>query len=162
MSSAKYGTKQNGTRSAPPFRLIPGLTDTPYDSTRDIHKCLNDQAAIMIQIETLQGIRNLDQILTEVPDIDVVWLGSLDCRISMNLVAGLGVPMEEPEWLEAVEEFHAVLKKHDKPYAGFSLGGPDALKKDSENMALVMCSADIIMLAQMGQQLQAARAVFAK
>lgn len=55
VSAAKYGTRQNGTRSAPPFRLIPGLTDTPYDSTRDIHKCLNDQAAIMIQIETLEG-----------------------------------------------------------------------------------------------------------
>lgn len=61
VSAAKYGTKQNGTRSAPPFRLIPGLTDTPFDTTRDIHRCINDQAAIMIQIESLEGINNLGE-----------------------------------------------------------------------------------------------------
>lgn len=55
VSAAKFGTRQRGTRSAPPFRLIPYLTDTPYDSSRDIFTCLNDQAAIMIQIETLEG-----------------------------------------------------------------------------------------------------------
>lgn len=71
---------------------------------RDVWMNLNDQAVIMIQTETLEGINNLDAILTEVPDIDVVWLGSwfgsLDCRINMNLPANFGQG-GEPKWLAA-------------------------------------------------------------
>jgi 4-hydroxy-2-oxoheptanedioate aldolase len=157
VSAAKYGTKQNGTRSAPPFRLFPGLTDAPYDGVRDIHKCLNDQAAIMIQIETLEGIRNLDAILAAVPDIDTVWLGSLDCRISMNLAANFGGPQEEPEWVEAVALFKATLKKHDKPWSGMSLFGLEGVKRDAQEMSLIFITADILHLMQMNQTLLDAR-----
>lgn len=59
VSSAKFGTKNGGTpgsRSAPPFRLVPSLTDTPYDPNLELHKALNEQAAIMVQIESLAGM----------------------------------------------------------------------------------------------------------
>lgn len=56
VSSAKFGTRQNGSRSAPPFRWVPGVTDASIDSTKGFHKNLNDQAAIMIQIESLEGM----------------------------------------------------------------------------------------------------------
>jgi 2-keto-3-deoxy-L-rhamnonate aldolase RhmA len=55
ISAAKFGSKRNGTRSAPPFRLFPGVTDQPWQAGRDIFEALNDQAAIMIQIESLAG-----------------------------------------------------------------------------------------------------------
>ncbi|RSM07105.1 hypothetical protein CEP52_005380 [Fusarium oligoseptatum] len=166
VSSAKYGTKQNGTRSAPPFRLVPYLTDAPYDSTRDVHKCLNDQAAIMIQIETLEGINNLDAILTEVPDIDLVWLGSLDCRLSMNLPGNMGMGGDEQEWLDAREKFFSVLDKHDKPYSGFAFGAPpygspEALKKAAERMSMIIMTADVMHLVAMGQDLAQAREIVA-
>ncbi len=157
VSSAKYGTKQNGTRSAPPFRLLQGLTDTPYDPNRDLHKCLNDQAAVIIQIESLKGIQNLAAILSEVPDIDAVWLGTLDARISMNLGDD---PENSPEWLAAEQLFKDTLKKHNKPWAGFSLGGPEALAKNSEDMAMCFISCDILQLGAMAMQLYEARQVF--
>lgn len=156
VSSAKYGTDQNGTRSAPPFRLVPGLTDQPYDGTRDIHRCLNDQAAIMIQVESLAGIHNLDAILAEVPGIDIVWLGSLDARVSMNLTGS--VTGDEPEWLEAKAKFHEVMARHRKPYTGFYLGPADEnMKAAAAGQQMMFISADVLALAGMYQTLTEAR-----
>ncbi|KAL2134019.1 hypothetical protein VTI74DRAFT_1224 [Chaetomium olivicolor] len=156
VSAAKFGTRNNGTRSAPPFRMIPGLTDMGADGVRDVWQNLNDQAAIMVQIESLEGINNLDAILTAVPDIDVVWLGSLDCRISMNLPANFGVG-SEPEWLAAVKKFDATLKKHNKPRAGFCLAGGEELTKMGQDNALLVHAADVLKLMDMMPQLVAAR-----
>ncbi|KAK3303834.1 Pyruvate/Phosphoenolpyruvate kinase-like domain-containing protein [Chaetomium strumarium] len=155
-SAAKFGTKNRGTRSAPPFRMIPGLTDMGMDGQRDVWQNLNDQAAIMVQIESLEGIENLDAILTECPEIDVVWLGSLDCRISMNLPANFGQG-SEPEWLAAVDKFNATLKKHNKPRAGFCMGSGEELAKAAEDNVILLHAADVMQLMGMAQQLAAAR-----
>ncbi|KAK3380928.1 Pyruvate/Phosphoenolpyruvate kinase-like domain-containing protein [Podospora didyma] len=141
VSSAKFGLRQNGTRSAPPFRLTQGLTDMPLSPARgDVWQNMNDQAAVMIQIETLQGIENLDKILREVPDIDCVWLGSLDCRISM------GLPGKRRDGRDT-------LKKHDVPKAGFCFGSADAFTKTAGEMALMFISADVLQLVQMNKKL---------
>ncbi|KAJ0360406.1 hypothetical protein COL26b_014084 [Colletotrichum chrysophilum] len=163
ISAAKFGTNQNGTRSLPPFRLVPGFTDAPYDTSRDLHKCLNDQAAIMIQIESAEGVRNLDAILTECPDIDIVWFGTLDARVSMNLEAKWGgIGATEPEWLEISQLFFNTIDKHDKPYAGFAfgsapLGSSEKLKAAGERMSLIMVAADVVHLGGLAQDLQQAR-----
>jgi 4-hydroxy-2-oxoheptanedioate aldolase len=162
MSSAKFGTWQRGSRSAPPFRLIPGVTDLPYDTTRDVHKCLNDQAAVMIQIESKLGVDNLDAILTECPDIDIVWFGSLDCRVSMNFPSNMGLGGTEPEWIETSEKFYATLKKHDKPLGGFAFatppfGTPEGITKAAQTMSFIGVTADVLHLAALGQDLAQAR-----
>jgi 2-keto-3-deoxy-L-rhamnonate aldolase RhmA len=130
------------------------------DGKRDVWPNLNDQAAIMVQIESLEGINNLDAILNEVPEIDVVWLGGIDCRISMNLPANFGQG-DEPEWLAAVQQFNGTLKKHNKPRAGFCLAGGDELTKMAEDNVLLIHAADVLKLYEMGPQLMAARAVVA-
>ncbi|KAM0260140.1 hypothetical protein ACHAQJ_002904 [Trichoderma viride] len=166
LSAAKFGSKRNGTRSAPPFRLFPGVTDQPYQAGRDIFEALNDQAAIMIQIESLAGINNLDAILTEVPDIDMVWLGTLDCRVEMNMPSNMGMGGTEPEWLEARQKFFDVLDKHDKPYGGFAFctppfGSAETFKKAAERMSFIIAAADTMALAGMGELLKASREIVA-
>lgn len=161
MSAAKFGTRNNGTRSAPPFRLIPHVTDIGVDGKRDVWPNLNDQAAVMIQIESLEGINNLDAILTEVPEIDVVWLGALDCRVSMNLPGNFGVGGNEPEWLAAVDKFNKTLKKHKKPRAGFCFGTGEELKKAAAENVIVVNTADVLKLGEMGLQMVEAKKVVA-
>lgn len=55
MSATKFGAKIGGTRSAPPFRWVPGMTDMSMDPTKDAFAAQNDQAAVMIQIESKKG-----------------------------------------------------------------------------------------------------------
>jgi 4-hydroxy-2-oxoheptanedioate aldolase len=77
-SATKFGSKRNGTRSAPPARFAPGFTGLPsgqaMDASLSLWENLNNQAAIIIQIETLEAINNLDAILTECgKNIDAIW-----------------------------------------------------------------------------------------
>ncbi|KAF7876798.1 hypothetical protein EAF04_001881 [Stromatinia cepivora] len=53
VSSAKFGAVRNGTRSAPPARFLIGISDTTIDPTKSIWENVNNQAALIIQIETL-------------------------------------------------------------------------------------------------------------
>lgn len=162
VSAAKFGTKYNGTRSAPPFRLIPGLTDTVLDPSMKggLHENLNHQAAIIIQIESLEGINNLDDILTDVPDIDAVWIGSLDARVSMNLPANMQGPHDEPEWQEALAKYKATMRKHNKPMANFAMG-PHA-KKMGQGLSFNMCASDVSALMGLQGALKEGREIFGK
>ncbi|KAI4135458.1 MAG: hypothetical protein LQ341_005871 [Variospora aurantia] len=121
VSAAKFGAARKGTRSAPPCRWLPGVSDMAVDPTRSLWENQNDQAAIVIQIENEEGARNLDAILAAVGDqIDAVWLGSLDMRISMGLDSFWG---SEPRFLEIVDSYRETLKKHDVPESGMCLFG---------------------------------------
>lgn len=161
MSASKFGTKENGTRSAPPFRLIPGVTDGSHDPNLTLHQNLNAQGAVMIQIETLQAINNLDAILTEVPDIDAVWLGTLDTRVSMNLPHGGGMGGSEPEWLDALKIFNETMKKHNKPRGSFGFPPPmttaDQFQTTVEKLSFCSIAADVFSLMQMNQSLKEAK-----
>lgn len=157
ISAMKFGSKNKGTRSAPPFRLIPGLTDTRIDPSKDIWKNLNDQAAIMIQIETLEGIENLDEILTKCPDIDAVWLGTLDARISMNIDVFSFADPPTPEWAEATKLYEETLKKHNKPGAGFALGPPEVMRMMGGGKAMCVVAGDVMGLCAQSELLVAAR-----
>ena len=137
VSAAKFGLKANGNRSAPPCRWFPGLGDTVADPSRSIWENVNSQAAIIFQIESEEGARNLDAILTAVGDqIDAVWMGTLDIRVSMGYDGFWG---SEPRFLEIVELYQNTLKKHDVPNSGMCLGGDWA---KGANKAFVIVGGD--------------------
>ena len=112
----------------------------------------------MIQIETLEAIDNLDAILTEVPDIDAVWLGTLDVRVSMGLAGSFGGP--EPEYLQAVAKFESILKKHDKPRGGAAIGTPEVVRELGKENSISFVAMDAGALIGTTGNLSAAREMF--
>jgi 4-hydroxy-2-oxoheptanedioate aldolase len=158
VSASKYGTKHRGTRSGPPFRLLPGISDIPIDPTWTIYENLNDQAAVIIQVENLPGNNNLDAILTEVPDIDAVWPGTMDCRVSMGLAGFFG---DEPEWLDALCTYQKALEKHDMPDFCHVLGRPREMQAaGGQGKACVVVSGDVPALMVHIEELETARKTF--
>ncbi|OBT68551.1 hypothetical protein VE03_01732 [Pseudogymnoascus sp. 23342-1-I1] len=144
VSAAKFGKKINGTRSAPPGRWLPGISDIGVNSELTLWENLNNQAAIIIQVESKQAVDNLDDILTECGEhIDAVWLGSLDCRVSMGLPGFWG---EEPEFLEVLETVNRTLRKHDMPYAGAAMGTPEQVQAMGAGKAFVAVQGDVFSL----------------
>lgn len=159
-SAAKFGMKVRGTRSAPPARWFPGLTDQLLDPSATIHINLNRQAGIIIQIESLAAIHNLDAILTECGDqIDSVWLGTLDARISMDFPAG-GFMGEEKEWLEAVAIYESTLRKHNKPASGFAVGPPEVKNYLANGKSMLVVAADMFALMSAVGDLHSTRSEF--
>jgi 4-hydroxy-2-oxoheptanedioate aldolase len=159
ISAKNFGADINGTRSAPPCRMLPGLSNLPLNPKRTVWQNLNDTAGIMIQVETVNAINNLDAILTECGHaIDCVWLGSLDCRISMGLTDAFG---PEPEWLEVDAKCRATLAKHDMPYAGFAIGTPEQMAALGQGKCVVFTGMDLFAILGAGLgQLQVGRELF--
>jgi 4-hydroxy-2-oxoheptanedioate aldolase len=170
ISATKFGAKINGTRSAPPARFAPGFTGLPSGQPKDtslsLWENLNNQAAIIIQIETLEAINNLDAILTECgKDIDAVWLGALDVRVSMGLPDPFAANPggSEPEWIAAIEKYEAVLKKHGVASSGMALAvaGDEAMAKMGKGKAFLVPAVDAVdLIIRSSQVLGQARSMF--
>ena len=111
----------------------------------------------MIQIETLEAIDNLDAILTAVPDIDIVWLGTLDVRVSMGLATFAG---REPEFVQAAAKFASILKKHNKPRGGVALGPPEVMRESGKDNCLNFVAVDVIALMGTANTLAAVKELF--
>ncbi|RDW73737.1 hypothetical protein BP5796_07179 [Coleophoma crateriformis] len=140
-AASRFGAKINGKRSAPPFRWLQGTSDMLIDSSLSLWENLNHQSAVIIQIESAEGIRNLDAMLTEVGDqIDSVWLGSLDARVSMGLQNAYG---EEPEWMKLKALYESTLRKHNMPSSGLALGPPAVRAKMAKGKSFMVSGSDV-------------------
>ncbi len=79
---------------------------------RDYNTNANNNIMIMIQIETPQGVWNLDRILTEVPGIDIVMIASHDFGMFSGYRDG------DPEYDALEKQAREVTLKHGKYLAG--------------------------------------------
>lgn len=160
VAAAKFGANIGGKRSAPPSRWLPHSSMQSCNSEISFWENQNNQAALIIQIESLEGINNLDAMLIDIGEhIDSVWLGSLDLRVSMGLPGFWG---QETEWLNALDTFESILRKHDKPYSGLATGDDEWLKLRGEGRSVMFVSSDLEAILRTRDDLAHVRTLFPK
>ena len=115
----------------------------------------NDQIAVIVQIETVEAIKNLENIAS-VPGLDALFVGPNDLHLS------LGLPPSnegsEPEFLAALEQIKSVAKAHSLGLGIYTSGGEAAAKRVAEGFNMVSVMADLSVMMQGAQSnLRAAR-----
>lgn len=154
-SYATFGERNGGTRSVPPFRLIAGISDlAPKNKTAvDVW---NEHVAIIVQIESMEGVNNIEEIC-QVDRVDCVWIGASDLRVSMGLpmIRGGGT---EPEYLAACSKVLEACEKYGKAIGGFAF--PPAMEQQAKGKHFIIVASDALHLHKDAQTLDLARTLF--
>jgi 2-dehydro-3-deoxyglucarate aldolase/4-hydroxy-2-oxoheptanedioate aldolase len=79
------------------------------DPIPEIVRSSNDEVLLIVQIETVNGLKNLDDI-AKVPEIDVLWIGLYDLSNSM----GIPGQMQHPDVQNAIDRVIAACHKNGK------------------------------------------------
>lgn len=101
-------------------------------------KSANEEALIIAQIETAEGLENVDKIAA-VEGIDVLWIGQFD------LTNALGIPGEfdHPKFEDAIQRVSAAAEKHNK-FAGFmALNLDDARRMHASGFRCIAYGGDL-------------------
>lgn len=106
----------------------------------------NDDAAIIVQIEHVDAVKNVEAI-TNVVGVDAFLIGPFDLSASMNQPGNL----TDPQVQEAIERVRSVMKARNIPLGIFSAdldGGRRAL---NEGYTVVPVASDALMLVRASQ-----------
>jgi len=103
---------------------------------------------LMLQVETMEGVRNLDEILS-VPGIGVLFIGPNDLSYS------LGVPSGAPEHEAAIQTILRACQSHDVPCA-ITVNSGNVAQRLREGFRVVSLGSGGLQV-QMDDALQAAR-----
>ncbi|HEX4204342.1 MAG TPA: aldolase/citrate lyase family protein [Ktedonobacteraceae bacterium] len=115
----------------------------------------NDEVMVLVQIESAQGLQNIDEILS-VPGIDVAFVGPNDLHASLGLPPGLY--SNEVAFLEALERIKKSCREHQVATGIMSSDGASAAERVRQGFQMVTVTTDInCMLSAATQNLHAAR-----
>lgn len=101
----------------------------------------NDNAAIIVQIESALGSKNAEEICA-VPGVDAIMIGTGDLRLDMRLP--FGFDGQEPEFIAAVDRIENAARAHGFPLVGFALGQQAMEAKLAKGYTGLMVGADIL------------------
>ncbi len=79
----------------------------------------NDETIVMVQVETAEGLDNVDDIAAA-DGVDVIWIGHWDLSMSM----GIPTQFDSPAFVDAVERIVAAASRNGKA-VGFLASGPE-------------------------------------
>ncbi|KAF8218292.1 Pyruvate/Phosphoenolpyruvate kinase-like domain-containing protein, partial [Mycena galopus ATCC 62051] len=132
-----------GHRSFPPFSYVPGVTDiTPVGES--VFSLANRHVAIIPQIESRLGIKNLEEIL-KMGEISAFMIGAGDLRLDMGL--SLGMTGDEPEFVAAMEKAKRVSEQTNIPLLGAAVGTELIKERLDQGYKILVCCLDLHTLA---------------
>jgi 4-hydroxy-2-oxoheptanedioate aldolase len=116
-----------GTRGFGPLRV-----SQYHQQLNEYVKRANDEILLVAQVETIQGVRELDNILA-VDGIDAIFVGAADLSSSLN---HLGQP-DHPEVRATIDEIFKKARKVRKPF-GYWASRPEELTDSVARGATLM------------------------
>lgn len=114
---------------------------------REYMKWANEQSLLVIQVEGVEGVRNLPLIL-EVPGVDVVWMGPYDLSQSM----GFPGEVDHPRVVEEMKRITSLCGKRGVALGTFADKPDIARKWISTGVHLVALSFDTRLLFEGAKQ----------
>jgi 2-dehydro-3-deoxyglucarate aldolase len=108
----------------------------------------NEEILVVVQIEHIEGVRNIDEILS-VPGVDAVFIGPYDLTASM----GIAAQFDHPDYGAALATVMEACHRHDI-VAGIHVVEPDAselCERRKEGYRLLAYSLDITMVMRVAQ-----------
>ncbi|RMD41934.1 hypothetical protein DV735_g3155, partial [Chaetothyriales sp. CBS 134920] len=123
-----------GERSYPPLdqagpdseqHILP-TGSVPKADVCQIYDVWNEHAAVLCQIEDVEGVRNVDDI-AKVPGVDALMVGAGDLRASLGLEVG-SQDGQEPVFLEAMAKIQRAADANGLAVLGFAMT-PDILQR---------------------------------
>ncbi|GAC1397887.1 MAG: 4-hydroxy-2-oxoheptanedioate aldolase [Ktedonobacteraceae bacterium] len=135
VSWAKYppvGTRSIGSVFAP---LAFDTPDWPSYA-----RIANDEILVVLQIESMQGLRNIDAIVG-IPGVDVAFVGPNDLHAQLGLLpSNEGT---EPEFVQALEQISASARQRNVALGIFTSGGDAAAQRVREGFQMVSVTSDL-------------------
>jgi 2-keto-3-deoxy-L-rhamnonate aldolase RhmA len=101
----------------------------------------NRNLIIMVQIEHIEGVRNIDSIL-KVKGIDSIFIGPYDLSASMGLIG----KVSHPEVISAIEVIKRKCKKAGLPYGIFGMDPVTLSDELNDGCTFLLCGVDSAVL----------------
>ncbi|KAJ6461020.1 Pyruvate/Phosphoenolpyruvate kinase-like domain-containing protein [Mycena sanguinolenta] len=132
-----------GQRSYPPFTFLPGVTDATPEG-ESVYSLANKHVAIIAQIESRVGIKNIESIM-QMEEVDAVMIGAGDLRLDMGL--SVGFVGEEPDFVTAMNRVTAMSKRYKKSLVGVAIGAPMVEERLKQGFTVLVNTVDLYTLA---------------
>jgi 2-dehydro-3-deoxyglucarate aldolase/4-hydroxy-2-oxoheptanedioate aldolase len=98
----------------------------------------NDQLMIIAQIETVQGLENVEEIVA-LDGIDAAWIGQFDLTVSM----GIPAQFDHPDFIAATRRVVAACRQHGKAAAMGAMNPADLAQGPANGYQLLAYVADL-------------------
>lgn len=132
------------------MRGMAGMTRaTRYGQVDNYFNVAEDELCLVLQIETLEGLKNLEAI-AQTDGVDAIFIGPADLSASM----GLRGQMTHPDVMATISDAIERLKHIDVPVGIMALDPAIAKNYMTEGVAFTAVGVDLVMLAQSARTLR--------